>query len=254
MQNLIDFSDKKVLIAGASSGIGKQIAISLSKLGAAVILIARRENKLQEVISQLEGKGHSYYVADLSQTGEIEGLVKKIVADNGKLDGMVYSAGIAATLPVNMLKPEKLLSLFQINYFGFVEMVRQVSKKGRYNDNMRIVGISSVASIRGDKSKTAYSSSKSAMDSAVRCMAKELAEKGICINTVAPAMTETELFDHFLEKYGDDSESSTTLLKRQYLGIIQPEDVANAVAFLLSPAARFITGITLPVDGGLTTT
>ena len=88
----------------------------------------------------------------------------------------------------------------------------------------------------------------------MRCMAKELAEKGICINTVAPAMTETELFDHFLEKYGDDSESSTTLLKRQYLGIIQPEDVANAVAFLLSPAARFITGITLPVDGGLTTT
>ena len=91
------------------------------------------------------------------------------------------------------------------------------------------------------------------MDSAVRCMAKELAEKGICINTVAPSMTATELYERYLEKYGEGSESNRELLSRQYLGIAQPQDIANAIAFLISPSARFITGITMPVDGGLST-
>ena len=91
------------------------------------------------------------------------------------------------------------------------------------------------------------------MDSAVRCMAKELAEKEICINTVAPSMTATELYNRYVEKYGEDSETNRELLTRQYLGIAQPQDIANAIAFLISPAARFITGITMPVDGGLTT-
>ena len=84
-------------------------------------------------------------------------------------------------------------------------------------------------------------------------MAKELAGKGICINTVAPSMTATELYNHYIEKYGEDSDTNKELITRQYLGVAQPQDVANAIAFLISPAARFITGITMPVDGGLTT-
>ena len=118
---------------------------------------------------------------------------------------------------------------------------------------LRHVGISSCASLRGDKSKTAYSASKAAMDSAIRCIAKEMADRGICINSVAPSMTATELYGHYLEKYGEDSETNQDLLKRQYLGIAETTDIANAVAFLISPAAKYITGITLPVDGGLTT-
>lgn len=249
---MINLSDKTIIVAGASSGIGKQTAITLSKLGAKLVLIARREDKLQEVIQAMDGEGHCYYCADLSQVETIEEVVKKIVSEQGKLDGLVYAAGIGTSLPLMQFKPEKIKKLFDINFFGFVEIVRQVCRKGRYNEGMRIVGISSIASFCGDKSHLAYSASKAAMDGAVRCIAKEVADKGICINTVAPAMTATEMYVKYLEKYGEDSESNTELLKRQYLGLAKTEDIANAIAFLLSPAARFITGTTLPVDGGFT--
>ena len=253
MEKIINLENRKILVTGASSGIGKDTAILLSKQGAEVILVARREDKLQEVISLLEGEGHSYYSADLSKVDEIEDLVKTIIFEQGKLDGMVYAAGVGTSIPLMQFKPEKVQKVFDINFFGFVELVRQICKKGRYNDGMRIVGISSIAAIRGDKSHMAYSASKAAMDGAVRCIAKEVADKGICINTIAPAMTATEMYIKFVEKYGADSGSNEELLKRQYLGIAETIDVANAIAYLLSPAAKFLTGISLPVDGGLTT-
>ena len=253
MKTLVDLSGRQILVVGASSGIGKQTAITLSQIGAKVSLVARSEEKLQTVMNELEGADHSYYVADVSNVGTIDALMKMIVAERGPLDGMVYSAGVGTALPLLQSKPEKVLDTFNVNFFGFLETVRQATRKGRYNPGMRIVGVSSCASLRGDKSKSSYSSSKAAMDSAVRCMAKELAEKEICINTVAPSMTATELYNHYVEKYGEDSETNKELISRQYLGIAQPNDIANAIAFLISPAARFITGITMPVDGGLTT-
>lgn len=252
MRNLVELKNRLIVVVGASSGIGKQTAITLSQIGARIVLIARREEKLQETLGLLEGSGHCYYCADVSDTGNIEALVKQLVKERGPVDGLVYAAGVSTSMPLAQFKPEKVKMLFDINFFGFLEMVRQISKKGRFNEGMRIVGISSIASFCGDKAHTAYSASKSAMDSAVRCMAKELADKGICLNTVAPAMTATEMYKAYLKNYGEDSESNKELLKRQYLGIAETEDIANAVAFLLSKAARFITGVTLPVDGGTT--
>lgn len=253
MNTLIDLSNRHILVIGASSGIGKQTALTLSKVGAKISLVARNEEKLQNTLVALEGEGHDYYLADVSDISMIETLTKEVVEKKGLLDGMVYAAGIGTALPLMQSKPKKVLDTFNVNFFGFFEAVRQVSRKGRFNPGMRIVGVSSCASLRGDKSKTIYSSSKAAMDSAVRCMAKELAERGICVNTVAPSMTATELYYRYVEKYGEDSDSNKELLTRQYLGIAQPQDIANAIAFLISPAARFITGITMPVDGGLTT-
>ncbi len=253
MNNLIDLSDKRILIVGASSGIGKQTAITLSQVGAKLSLVARNEEKLQMTMGELEGESHDYYISDVSNVNAIESLIKDVVTINGPLDGLVYAAGVGTALPLMQSKPEKVQDTFKVNFFGFFEVIRQVARKTRFNPGMRIVGVSSCASLRGDKSKAIYSSSKAAMDSAVRCMAKELAEKGICINTVAPSMTATDLYDCYVEKYGEDSETNKELLTRQYLGIAQPQDIANAIAFLISPAARFITGITMPVDGGLTT-
>ncbi len=253
MFNLIDLTEKKIIVIGASSGIGKQTAVTLSRLGAKVILVARREDKLMETMNLLEGEGHGVHSFDTQKLDEIEEHIKQIVTEFGPVDGMVYSAGIGTAIPLLQTKPEKLQNVFEVNLFGFIEVVRQLCRKGRFNPGMRIVGISSCASLRGDKSKTAYSASKAAMDSAIRCIAKEMADRGICINSVAPSMTATELYGHYLEKYGEDSDTNQELLKRQYLGIAQTQDIANAVAFLISPAAKFITGITLPVDGGLTT-
>lgn len=253
MYSLVDLSNKRILIVGASSGIGKQTAITLSQIGAKLSLVARTEEKLKTTIAELEGEDHDYFVADIGDVSTIETLIKEVVVKDGLLDGLVYTAGVGTALPLMQSKPEKVQDTFNVNFFGFFEVIRQVVRKGRFNPGMRIVGVSSSASLRGDKSKAIYSSSKAAMDSAVRCMAKELAEKGICINTIAPSMTATELYNHYVEKYGEDSETNKELLSRQYLGIAQPQDIANAIAFLISPAARFITGITMPVDGGYTT-
>ena len=253
MNTLIDLTGKHVLVIGASSGIGKQTAITLSSAGAKLTLVARTEDKLKTTLHELEGEGHAYYAADVSELPGIEETVKQIIQKNGRLDGMVYAAGISMSMPLQMFKPEKLQSLFDVNFFAFVESVRQVTKKGRYNPGMRIVGISSIASLKGDKTHLGYSASKAAMDAAVRCIAKEVADKDICINTVAPGMTATGMLSRFTDNIGSDSESMKELKSRQYLGVIQPEAVAKTIAFLLSPAAEYITGITLPVDGGMTT-
>ncbi len=248
MRNLIDFSGKKIIVAGASSGIGRQTAIVLSTVGARVILIARREEKLQETLRLLEGEGHSCYAADLSDLEGIEPLFKRIYEEQGASDGLVYCAGINSTLPLQQLKPQKLQDVFQTNFFGFIETVRQAVRRGRFNEGMRIVAVSSNAAIRGDKAHTAYSSSKAAMNAAVRCLAKELADKGININAVSPAVTNTEIYRQYAS---ESSDSEKALMERQYLGLIEPEDVADSIVFLLSPAAKMITGTVLFVDGGL---
>lgn len=253
MEHLIDLTGKRILVIGASSGIGKQTAITLSKVGAKLTLIARREDKLQETIAALEGEDHDYFCADISFTHNIEGLFKTIVEKDGLIDGLVYTAGISLSLPLQMFKPEKLHSIFDINFFAFIECVRQATKKGRYNKGMRIVGVSSIASMKGDKTHLGYCASKAAMDAAVRCIAKEVAPKGIHINTVAPGLTATNMFNNFSSNIGEDSNSMRELLERQYLGVINPIKVAETITFLISPAAEYITGITLPVDGGLTT-
>ena len=252
MVNLVDLTDRRILVTGGSSGIGKATAILLSQLGAKVILVARRENLLQEAIGQLEGEGHAYYAADLTQLDDIAALVKKIVEEQGKLDGLVHAAGITLDLPMTTYSPEKVENIFKINYFSFFELVRQATKKNRFNPGMRIVGLSSIAAFLGNRAQTQYTASKAAMNAAIRCMANELSDKGICINTIAPGMVNTQMYGNYLQRYGGEaSDVNTRLLGRQYLGIIEPVHIGNAIAFLLSPAAKYITGITLTVGGGL---
>lgn len=252
MQSSIDFSGKKIVIVGASSGIGRQTAVTLSSLGAQLILIARREDKLKETIALLDGEGHCCYPFDISDLDRADELYRQIKDDHGGVDGLVYCAGVNTTLPLQQMKPGKIKETFEINFFAFVETVRQITRRGRFNEGMRIVAVSSNAAIRGDKAHTAYSASKAAMNSAIRCMAKELADKGIRINAVAPAVTNTEIYARYAAE-SEMSGSADALLARQYLGLIEPSDIADAIAFLLSPAARMITGITLPVDAGLST-
>lgn len=250
MFNLVDLTGKKIIVTGASQGIGRDTAILLSKLGAKVILVARNQLKLQETISLCEGDGHTFYSLDLGNLDAIEDCVKNIINENGKVDGMVYCAGIGTSRPLNLFKHALIEDVMRINLLGFIEMIKCISKKNRFNSGMRIVGISSIASLCGDKTHTAYSASKAGMDGAVRCLARELADKGICVNTVAPAMIKTEMYLGYLDNNGQDSNNE--LLKRQYLGLGETIDVASGIAFLMCPAAKFITGICLPIDGGYT--
>lgn len=245
----MNLTGKCILVTGASSGIGRETSILLSKLGAKVIMIARREEKLKETLSALDGEDHKYYCYDLHNVDGIENLVKQIILENGSLDGFVHSAGISSYRPLAMMKPCFIKEVMEINFYSFIELVRCISKKKNFNEGMSIVGISSISSQQGNQSKTAYCASKAAMDAAIRCMAKELAPKKIRVNSVVPALIKTDLFNVFLDK-GADSEDAQNVMARQYLGIGEPIDVANIVAYLLSGASKFITGTSIAVDGG----
>ena len=245
-KQFIDFQGKKIIVAGASSGIGRQIAQTLNEYGASVIAMARREDKLQGLVTGLAGEGNRYYVADLSQTEGIEHLLKQIVAEVGPVDGLVYSAGISYDRPLGLCKPAVVRQLFDINFFGFFEMVRVLAKKNNHNAGFSVVGISSAAADGANKS--VYSASKAAMDASVKVMAQELGSKGIRINTIRPGMVNTEMYQKYKENYGEHGDER--LFSRQFLGVGEPVDIANAAAYLLSEKSRFITGIHMSVDGG----
>ena len=254
MADFLQLEGKHILVTGGTSGIGRQTAISLSEQGARVSIIDRSVEKFEETLAMLHGEGHTVHEMDLSDIDAIEEGIKGIAAACGPFDGYVQSAGINKDLPLMNFKYEKIHRIMQVNFYSFFEIVRVLSRKGRYNEGMSIVGVSSTASLCGVPTQTAYSASKAAMNGAMRAMAVELAPKGIRLNTVLPGPTETEMYQEYLALRKDTKEAAQVEITkpRNYLGMNKPYDVANAIMFLLSPASRHITGVTLPVDSGYT--
>ncbi len=248
MKKIMDFSGKKIVLAGAG-GIGSATAGLLASLGAKMILLDVVEDNLKEVVEKLQGEGHSYYVCDFSTIESIEPVIAQLTHEHGAVDGYVHCTGVGSVRPLKMSKYDFMLRVMNINFFSFVEVVRCLTKKGAYNSGMNIVGISAVGAFIGNATKTAYCASKSAMNSAVRCLAKELAPKGIRLNTVAPGDTDTPMSRQAAD-YRDGTDELRINQMRQYLGQCQPSDIADGIAFLLSDLSSKITGACLPIDGG----
>lgn len=249
MFNPMDLTGKRILVTGASSGIGREIAITISKLGGEVVLVARRKDKLKESLSMLNSGRHGIFPVDLSDLDLIENMIAELVQDYGKFDGFVHCAGIAPMRPLKQLRFEHIDATMRINLYSFLEIVRCLSKRGNMNDGGSVIGISSVASIQGSKSKTGYCVSKSGMDSAIRCMAKELSSRRIRVNSVQPGWVDTGMLQRYLDGYGG-SEYANNSFQRQYLGPSSPSEIANLVAFLLSDATNTMTGSSILIDGG----
>ena len=251
MQNPMDMSGKHIVVTGASSGLGRATCVLLSELGAHVSLIARSEDKLGETLRLMKGEGHHAYPYDLTQIEGIEALVKSIIVESGKIDGLAHVAGISTSKPITMTKYDFILDMMNLHFFSFAELVRNISKKKNSNDGASIVAVSSAATDHSDKGKLAYSSTKGALDKAVRPMAVELGEsRQFRVNTVNPGWIKTEMYYGFIEEFGQ--ERMNEILPTHILGAAEPEDVANVIAFLLSDAARKITGQNIVVDSGWT--
>lgn len=249
MINPMDLSGKLFLVTGASRGLGRQVCITISQLGARVALVARSQEGLEETRRQMEGEGHACYPFDLNNIEGIAELVKGIVAQHGKLDGLVHCAGLGITCPLSLITYDFMQKMMRINVFAFVELVRIFAKKKNCNKGGSIVAVSSAASIRGEKAKTAYSATKGALDSAVRALAAELGPaKKIRVNTVNPAWIKTDMFYDYLTLAGE--EKLLELEQRQFLGIAEPVEIAMVISFLLSAAASQITGQSIVVAGG----
>jgi NAD(P)-dependent dehydrogenase (short-subunit alcohol dehydrogenase family) len=244
--NPMDLTGKRIVVTGASSGIGRACAILASRLGASVVLVARDEKRLGETLGQMTGGGHVAISFDLDNLENFEALFKQCASEK-KLDGVVHAAGIGPAMPIQSISLALMREVMNINYFAFMELVKWFSKK-KYSSGGSIVGISSVSGVVGWQGVSLYGGSKGAMDSSVRSLAIELASKKIRVNSVVPSFIRTTMNDESISVGGD--EAARQFLAKQPLGIGEPKDVANAVVFLLSDAARFITGTQLVVDGG----
>lgn len=246
MTNPMDLSGKRILVTGASSGIGRACAVLASQLGAAVVLTGRRAGALDETLSQMQNvEKHLVVPGDICVSSAIEGLV----AASGKLDGFVHAAGIGPMCPVGFVDEAQVQKVMRTNYFVFLELMKHYSKAKNRNGAFSAVAISSVSALAGWGGVSVYAGSKGALSASVRALAMELAPKGIRVNAVCPSNIRTPLYEAGAADMNDE-QGLKALKAKQPLGLGEPKQVANAVCFLISDAASFITGVNLPVDGG----
>lgn len=246
---MINLNNKRILVTGASSGIGKSVALSASKLGAKLIIIARNEKRLNATFERLDGKGHEQFACDVTDYPKIEDIIKISVNNNGPISGFVHSAGIEKTLPLIASKNNVFKEVFETNVFSGFEISRIISRRNMYDSTgASFVFISSVVGKLGDVGKIIYSSSKGSLLSGVKSMALELASKKIRCNCVLPGIVETEMVNELFNSITDEAKKN--IISKHPLGLGTPEDVASLILFLLSDNAKWITGSEYIIDGG----
>ena len=243
---IINITNKAIVVTGAGSGIGRETTKVLSEQGAKVVMLDLNQEGLDETKALLTGEGHITRAVDLTDFEALPELVKGIIAETGAVDGLVHCAGISSRKPLNVLRPEGFSKVMDVNFYSFEELTRLFSKKGNMNDGGSIVVMSSISSIRGYKAKTEYCVSKAAVDAFVRCMALELAPKRIRINSVMAA----EVLTPLALKARETNAMVGAADFEAPLGPSEPYEVANTIAFLLSDATKTITGTSILIDGG----
>jgi len=246
MYNPFSMEGKTILVTGASSGIGRAIAVECSKMGAVVVLTARNEGRLNETLSQMEGKSHSVITCDLNNENERKQMIDKLPT----LDGLVNCAGINKLLPFPFVTSESLKDVMDVNFTAPALMSAELIKKKKFSKNSSIVFISSIsgvlcAAIGG----SIYSASKGAVNGLIKGMALDLAAKGIRVNSVNPGVIETHIFDEgTITTEQLDIDMKLYPLKRYG----KPEEIAYAAVYFLSDASAWTTGANLVIDGGFT--
>ncbi len=244
--NPFSLENKTVVVAGASSGIGLSIAKAIVQCGGKVIGLARREEKLREMVAELGEENASYIKADLTKDEDIQQAVHMLP----EINGYVHAAGILSYQPLKFIKRELLDEVMNANYYSAVLTLSELIKRKKIRRNLysSIVLISSISNQVGSKSLLAYSSSKGAMSAAARVIASELAIQKIRVNTLEPAMVKTDIATQATEVHSAEAIEKDAASYPFGYGL--PEDVAYCTVFLLSDASKWITAQTLTLDGG----
>ena len=248
--NPLDLTGKRVLVTGASSGIGRATALLLADLGASLTLVARRAEVLEEVrVAMPEPDRHVVAPFDLADVDRIAPWMKERVgAAGGPFDGVVHAAGMGGATPLRVLSRKAVDAVALPNMYAVLGLLRAVASKGVAADGCSVVLLSSAAALVGSPGLVAYSATKGAVQAVVRSAAVELQGRRVRVNAVAPGYVAAPM----MEQSRAELPGGDAAVARQFLGMISPEEVAAAVAYLLSDAARRVTGSTLVIDGGFT--
>ena len=242
----MNFENQIALVTGASRGIGKAIAETLAKAGATVIGTATSEGgaeKITEYLSSHGGKGLCLNVAD---DDSIKGVMKIIKDDFGAISILVNNAGITRDNLMMVMKDDQWNDIIQTNLTSVFKMSKAVVRPMMKARTGRIINITSVVGLTGNPGQTNYSASKAGILGFSKSLAREIGSRNITVNSVAPGFIDTDMTRELPDEQREALISQIPLNK---LG--DPQDIANAVAFLASPAAAYITGETINVNGGM---
>ena len=241
--NPFTLEGKTILVTGASSGIGRGIAIACSKMGATVIINGRNEQRLAETMTEMQGEENLSLAADLSDSNSLIGMVSRLP----KLAGIVHCAGIGQRVLCKQLQEADLDTMMDVNFKAPVMLQTEILKQKKINKGASIVFIASIASDSPSIGNAVYSASKGAIISYANCLALELAPRQIRVNCILPAMIWTDL----ILKGGITEEELKEDEKKYPLKRYgKPEDIANLSIYLLSNAAAWMTGSSIKITGG----
>ena len=242
----MDLSGKVAIITGSARGIGKEIALRLAEAGATVVVsdVADAEPAAEEIRKM--GHQSLAVAADVTSTSDVAGMVEKVTAEYGRIDILVNNAGIARDQLLMRMSDEDWEAVLNVNLKSVFLCTRAVLRQMVKQRWGRIVSISSIVGIVGNPGQANYASSKAGIIGFTKTIAREVGSRGITVNAIAPGFIVSKMTEQLSE------EQKSEMLKRIPLGFLgTPRDVAEAVAFLSSEEARYITGQVLGVDGGL---
>lgn len=245
-ENLL--SGKTAIVTGASRGIGAAIAQRLCEVGANVVICSRSTESVSVTANMLEKKGYTIHAiaADISKKKDVETLVEQAIEQYSQIDILVNNAGITRDMLLMRLKDEDWDAVLQTNLTGTMYCTRAVLRPMIRQKSGRIINISSVIGLMGNPGQASYAAAKAGIIGLTKTTAKEVGTRGITVNAIAPGFITTDMTAKIPEEL---QTKILEIIPLQYYGT--PDDVADAVCFLASDAARYITGQTLQVDGGM---
>ena len=241
--NPFSLEGKTILVTGASSGIGRGVAVACSQMGAKIIVTGRNEERLAETLGMLNGDSHHYFICDITNAESVKDLVSNLPS----LDGIVHCAGIDQRIPVKQLQEKDVDKVMNVNFRSPVLLQSCLLQQRKITKGASIIFIASVASWSPSIGHSIYSASKGAIVSYSKCLALELAARNIRVNCISPAMVWTDLIKQsgVTEEQLKEDESKYPLKRYG-----TPEDVANLALCMLSDASSWMTGSNVEITGG----
>lgn len=241
--NPFTLDGKKILVTGASSGIGRAIAIACSQMGADVYLTGRNTDNLEQTRQAMKEGGHQMFPADLGNESDIESLASRLAC----LDGIVHCAGVSFRMPSKRIRKEDIDKIFQPNLYSVLELQAALLQKHKVNKQASIVMLASRAATCPSVGNSVYSASKGALISYAKCLALELAPRQIRVNCICPGMVWTRLItgENLTQELLEEAQAKYPLKRYG-----SPQDIAYLAVYLLSDASAWMTGSCIDISGG----